>query len=296
MNLEYLKSFYITVKYNSISKAAKALHLTQPGLSMQIRNLEKELQADLLIRSNKGVELTEEGSVVYDYAHTLLSIQGNIERDLKSIQQETPKLIIGSCKSVGDYALPCTIYTFKHHHSEVEINMQVNNTDTVIDNLRKHNINIGVIQYDNDYSDINTQTIVSGELCLVGKYSSAPDTIMIEDLNNIPLILRESGSGTRRIIENTLTKHNINIEDLNIVYDLNSPEAIKSSVIAGKGYSFLPKLSIKQELKENILKQIKIENLDIRFDYKVAARDNYTLTKWEQLFVDFLLSSKRGFC
>src|SRR3712207_209079 len=94
----------MTVKCNSISKAAKALHVTQPGLSMQLQNLEKELGVSLLNRSNKGVELTEEGKVVFDYANTMLSIQGNIERDLKSLQEEQQRLIIGSCKSVGEYA------------------------------------------------------------------------------------------------------------------------------------------------------------------------------------------------
>ena len=113
MNLEYLQSFYVTVKSNSISKAAENLHLTQPGLSMQLKNLEKELGVTLLNRSNKGVEMTEEGKVVFDYAHTILDIKGNIERDLKSLHETVPTLIIGSCKSVGEYALPCSIYTFK---------------------------------------------------------------------------------------------------------------------------------------------------------------------------------------
>lgn len=88
MNLQYLKSFYITVKVNSISKAAKILHLTQPGLSMQIRALEKELQVSLLNRSNKGVNLTEAGKIVFDYAGTILSLQENIERDLKTLKAQ----------------------------------------------------------------------------------------------------------------------------------------------------------------------------------------------------------------
>lgn len=86
MNLQYLKAFYVTVKLDSISKAAKNLHLTQPGLSMQIQNLEKELGVTLLTRSNKGVELTEAGKVVFDYANTILSMQDNIERDLQNLK------------------------------------------------------------------------------------------------------------------------------------------------------------------------------------------------------------------
>ncbi|MFD3156951.1 LysR substrate-binding domain-containing protein [Haloimpatiens sp. FM7330] len=296
MNLEYLNSFYTTVKFNSISKASRALHLTQPGLSMQLQNLEKELGASLLIRSNKGVELTEEGKVVFDYADTLLSIQGNIQRDLKNLQQTRPKLLIGSCKSVGEYALPCSIYTFKHLHEEVDINMEVTNSTDVIEKLKKHTINIGIIQYDPQIDDIVTQTIVSDELLLVGNYNDSPKQISIEELKEIPLILREKNSGTRYLIENALQNKGIELEDLNVIYDLNSPEAIKSSILAGKGYSFLPKLIIQQELKNCSIQPIVVDDLKIPINYYVASRKKYSFSQHEQLFVDFVISRKRGFC
>ncbi|KYH34568.1 HTH-type transcriptional activator CmpR [Clostridium tepidiprofundi DSM 19306] len=296
MNLEYLHSFYITVKCNSISKAAKDLHLTQPGLSMQLRNLEKELGVNLLKRSNKGVELTEEGKVVFDYAKTMLSIHGNIQRDLKNLQQNRPKLMIGSCKSVGEYALPCSIYTFKHLYEEVDIHIDVNNSTDVIKKLQNHTINIGIIQYKPQNDDIVTQTIISDELILIGNCCDSPKQISIDELRNIPLILREKNSGTRYLIEKALEEKNIKLENLNVIYDLNSPEAIKSSILAGKGFSFLPKLTIAQELKEQRITPVKVENLTINFNYYIASRKNYTFTEYEQKFVDFIISSKRGFC
>ncbi|MCY6369267.1 LysR family transcriptional regulator [Clostridium ganghwense] len=296
MNLEYLESFYITVKCNSISKAAKSLHLTQPGLSMQLRNLEKELGASLLKRSNKGVELTEEGKVVFDYADTLLSIQGNIQRDLKNLQQERPQLMIGSCKSVGEYALPCSIYTFKQLHEEVDIHMKVNSSAEVIENLLNHTINIGIIQHDPKVDDIVTQTIVSDELLLVGNCFDAPKQISMEELKEIPLILRERNSGTRYLVEKAFQEKGIELEDLNVIYDLNSPEAIKSSIVAGKGFSFLPKLIIQQELKKHSIEPVTIDDLTIPFEYYVASRKKYKFTDYEQMFVDFIISSKRGFC
>jgi transcriptional regulator, LysR family len=78
MNLDYLKAFYTTVNCNSISKASKLLHITQPALSMQIQHLENEFNATLLIRSNKGVELTEEGKIVFEHAKSMLSLEKNI--------------------------------------------------------------------------------------------------------------------------------------------------------------------------------------------------------------------------
>ncbi len=296
MNLEYLQSFYMTVKYNSISKAAQMLHLTQPGLSGQLKSLENELGVSLLNRSNKGVELTEEGKVVFDYADTLLSIQGNIKRDLINLHQDKPKLMIGACKSVGEYALPCSIFTFKHLHEEVEIHMEVVNSAEVIQKLQEHSVNIGIIQHDPMLDDIITQPIISDELLLVGNSNNSPKKISTEELKQIPLILREPNSGTRYMIEQSLEEKGISIKDLNVIYALNSPEAIKSSILAGKGFSFLPKLTVAQELKKQSIQPVQVDDLKISFSYYVASRKNYTFTEYEQRFVDFIISNKRSFC
>lgn len=296
MNLEHLQAFYETVKYNSISKAAESLHLTQPGLSMQLKNLEKEFGARLLTRSNKGVELTEEGKVVFNYADTILSIKENIERDLKNLQKDTPKLMITSCKSVGEYALPCSIYTFKKLHKEVDIDMKVVNSTEVIQKLHDHTINIGIIQDKPLADDIAIKKIISDELILVGKSDNGKKTISIDELKKLPLILREKTSNARHLIETALKEKGVSIKDLNVIYDLNSPEAIKSSISAGNGFSFLPRLILQKELKQGLLHSIDVEGIKINFDYNIAFRKKYTLTQYEQKFVDFIISSKRGFC
>lgn len=296
MNLEYLESFYTTVKYNSISKAASILHLSQPGLSGQLKSLENELGATLLTRSNKGVELTEEGTVVFNYAETLLSIQGNIKRDLINLNQDVPKLMIGACKSVGEYALPCSLFTFKDVHEEVAIHMDVINSSHVIEKLQDHTINLGIIQHDFAAEDMTLQPIISDQLVLVGNNLLSPSKISLDELKKLPLILREKKSGTRAIMEKALEEKNVSLEDLNIIYDLNSPEAIKSSIAKGKGFSFLPRIVVAQELKNKSLKIIQVEDLKIDFLYYLASRKNYILTEYEDLFANFIISNKRGFC
>jgi len=204
--------------------------------------------------------------------------------------------MIGSCKSVGEYALPCSIFTFKHLHKEVDIKFEVSNSSEVIQKLKDHTINIGIIQYDPKDDDIITQSIISDELLLVGNCIDSPKEISIEELKELPLISREKNSGTRLLAEKALQQKGIDIEDLNIIYDLNSPGSIKSSLLAGKGFSFLPKLIIQQDLKGQCIQTVKIEDLTIPFEYYVASRKKYAFTKYEQMFVDFIISSKRGFC
>ncbi|NFH15378.1 LysR family transcriptional regulator [Clostridium botulinum] len=296
MNFEYLQSFYITVKCNSISKAAEALHLTQPGLSMQLKNLEKEIGADLLIRSNKGVRPTEEGKIIYNYADTILSMKDNIERDIKNIKKTRPKLIISSCKSVGEYALPCSIYIFKKFNKEVDIDMEILNSTEVMEKLCDHSSNIGIIQDLPKDKSIDAKLITSDELILVGNNRYNKDNITLEELKNLPLILREKTSSATYLVKKALSEKGVSIEDLNIVYNINSPEAIKSSICAGKGFAFLPKLTVKKELKKESIKHINLENIDIKFNYYVIFRKNYVFTKYEKMFVDFIISRKRGFC
>ena len=86
---------------------------------MQIQNLEDEVRATLLIRSNKGVELTEEGKVVFDHAETMLSLENNIKKSIKNMESSKKSLSIISCKSLGEYVLPCSIYTFKEIYTDV---------------------------------------------------------------------------------------------------------------------------------------------------------------------------------
>jgi len=296
MNLQYLNAFYTTAKLNSISKAAKTLHLTQPGLSMQIQSLEKELGAFLLVRSNKGVKLTEAGKIVFDYADTILSMQENIERDLKNLKNQNCQLLLGACKSVGEFALPCSIYTFKQAHQQVDIQFDISNTEAVLEKMKHRSINIGIIQGKIDAEELIQALITQDQLLLVTSDQTTPQEITLEQLRELPLIFRETGSGTRETIKRQLSQHHLSLDQLNLIYFLNSMEAIKSSVISGKGISFIPRLSIQRELKEGMLREIQVKGISFYSEFYVAYRRDYSLMAHELQFIDFIKSPRRGFC
>ena len=296
MHLDYLRSFYVTVKCNSISKAAKLLNITQPGLSMQIQNLEDEIGATLLERSNKGVELTEEGKVVFEHATTMLSLEDNIKKSLKKLEKDKKTLSICACKSLGEYVLPCSIYTFKEIYTDVEVNLEVHNTNTVIKKLLSHDTNIGIITGFHETDNIAIIPILSDRLVLVGGPDEEYEEINIEKILTIPLILREEDSNNRAILSDILLKHGLNIEDLNIVLSSNSPESIKSTVASGRGFAFLPEVVIKQELRRGILQKIDIKDFNAKFNYYLAYRNNYKFKGYEETFKNFITSKKRCFC
>lgn len=296
MNLDHLRSFYSTAKYKSISKAAKELHLTQPGLSMQIQSIENEIGVSLLKRSYKGVELTEEGQLVFECAKKMLSLEDNLLANLTNLQKRHQPLLIGSCKSIGEYALPCSIYTFKEIHSNIDISLDLDNSANIIKKLESGDINIGIIQESSTSDDIVTIPILLDKLVLVGGYNQTINNINTDELKNIQLILRETGSATRNLLEKHLKSKNIDINSLNIIYSLNSQEAIKNSISSQKCFSFLPEVSIRQEIRNLSLKKIPVKDLDIEFEYFIAHRKSYKLSKYEQLFIDFMSSKRRCFC
>lgn len=296
MNLTNLRSFYTTVKNNSISKAALELHLTQPGLSMQLQALENEIGAKLLNRSNKGVQLTKEGILVYEFSETMLSLEDNLHKSLINLKNNTSALHISTCKSLGE-SMPCSIYTFKEIHFDIDVSMDTDNSSNIIKKLLSHEINIGVIQgLDGINENITSIPILTDKLLLVGAPSYNKDTISLKDLPSLPIILRENGSATLSMMKSALKNKNLNIQDLNIVLSLNTPESIKSSIASGRGFSFLSEMSIAHEIRNNTLKKILIKDLDIDFNYNIIYRKNYVFTEHEKKFIDFLASKKRCFC
>ena len=287
MNIIHLRSFYNTVKYKSISKAAKELHLSQPGLSMQIQNLENTLGVSLLNRSRRGV---------YDYADSILSLEDNMLISLQNLSKRNNNIKIGSCKSMGEYALPCTLYTFKQIYSDINISMHIDSTFSIIKKIQDMTLNLGIIQESSVPNDLECKVILSDELVLVANKDYPHSKIYISDLYDLPIVMRDYDSATRVNLENILKKNGIDINRLNVIFEFNSLEAIKQSVSSGKCFSFIPKITIRQELRDQSLKSVIVENLDTKFNYYISYRKNHTFSKSEKCFMKFILSKSRCFC
>ena len=297
MNLDYLKTFYTTVKENSISKTAKLLHMSQPGVSVQLQALEKELGFQLLVRSNKGVVLTDAGRIVYDYAVSLLSIQKDIERDLHSLRTHIQEMVVSSCTSVGSYSLPCSLYLFKKKYPNIKVLLDICNSETVIKNLLSNTSHIGIIEGNPNNLRIETLKVTTSNLLFIcAKKICRYKSITLSQLHEIPLIVREKGSGSRKCLEDSLRQNGLILEDMNVVMELTSTEAIKSAIFAGKGYALMPELTVKHELMSGVLKNVEIENTNLESQYYLAYVKGKAPKGAEKDFFDFIKSARRGFC
>ncbi|MGE5630531.1 MAG: LysR substrate-binding domain-containing protein [Caulobacteraceae bacterium] len=262
MHITYLTSFIETVKQDSISKASKNLHMTQSALSQQLQALERSLDAKLLIRSNKGVELTEEGEIVLSYAEAFVNIYANMLKELEQCKKsEIHEIKISTCNSVGEYLLPCTLHLYKKDQPDTRFSIKNEYTRDVIEHVLDCSADIGFIDskinIDGieciDITDINLIFVFSNERMI------PKESISLMDMAALPLIIGTRGSSIRQFVEQMFSKNNIPIEKLNIEMELHTIESIKASVVANHGVSIIPATSVKKELHANLLKTLPIK-------------------------------------
>lgn len=261
MQIAYLTSFIETVKQDSISKASKNLHMTQSALSQQLQALEKSLDAKLLTRSNKGVELTEEGEIVLSYAETLINLYENMLKELEQCKkEELHDIKISSCSSVGEYLLPCTLHLYKKSHPDMRFSIRNEYTSNIIEHVLDCSADIGFVDAKQNIDGLECIEITGINLVFI--YSNhriiPKESITLKEISALPLIIGSHGSSIRQFIEEMFKNNNIPIESLNIEMELDTLESIKASVAANYGVSIIPFTSVKKELYMNLLKTLPI--------------------------------------
>lgn len=272
MNLAAINSFCTVVKMGSISKAAKKLEISQPALSLQIQALEKHFNGILLERSNRGVKPTQLGLVVYNYGKKVASIISNLDKEIercKAVKQDY--LSVSAASTMGCYILPCLLNQFKEaYKAHGRLRLVTTNTDNVLESVLERGSDLGMVEGPLESSalieeGLSVKDIAADELLLIaargGRWDGAE--VSLGELKNLPLILREQGSGIRRSVERALREKGIELADLDVVMELNNIAAVKSSVDARQGLSFLPRLAISRKLRQGMFAVVKVKGLRI---------------------------------
>ncbi|WP_043932526.1 selenium metabolism-associated LysR family transcriptional regulator [Bacillus sp. EB01] len=265
MNLDYLKVFYVAANNKSFSQTAKDLHLSQSSVSLQIKYLEEKWDCKLFERTTKKVSLTPAGEILYIQVKKILTLMNettNALEELKGIVHGDLK--VGASLTIGEHILPFILADFSKLYPLVNIQFNIFNSDQIVDKLNNQEINLGFIESMLSYPVVKQKPFAEDELIVVASpdyYLVDTETITIDQLLTFPFIIREKGSGTRQVMEDTLRKNHINPSKLKVVIELNHTEAIKSAVEAGLGISILSKSAVKKELELNTLKQIEIKDI-----------------------------------
>ena len=271
-----LRVFVTAARTLSFSKCAAALNITQPAVSRHIGELEARYGMPLFTRGTSGVALTKAGGLLLSHAESLLSAYQKMDYDMELLSQTSQgRLSIGASTTIAMYLLPPVLASFMELSGGVEVSMLSGNSENVEQWLRDGTVDIGFVENASRRPWLHYEPLMADELVLVagtqGRYGSQ-ESVTPEELRGLPLVLREKGSGTREIIERALNRRGIRVEDLNVVIELSSTEAIKSFVRSSDTLAIVSVIALHRELADGSLRIVDIDGVDMPREFATAVR------------------------
>lgn len=290
--LEQLVILRAVAKGGSFKNAAQSLFLTQPAVSLQIQNLEKQLKTNLFDRTKKQIELTEAGTLLLRYSNRILALCEESSRVLDDLSElQSGKLVIGASQTTGTYLMPKIIGLFQQKYPNINVQLNVDSTRKVAWHLMNRQVDIGIVggKIPKELRKILEITpYVEDELALIVPPSHPYvklECIKKEDLYDLKFISLNSYSTIRTVVDDTLSKNGIDVTRLKVEMELNSIEAIKNAVQSSLGAAFVSGSAITKELELNLLNCVRIEDVKINRKlciilnpnrYKSKASENFT--------------------
>jgi len=247
-----MQVFYTVAKLLSFTKAAETLHMTQPAVTFQIRQLEEHFNTRLFDRTHNRVSLTETGRAAYKYAEQIFELYAEMESSVKEVTGDlSGVLTIGASTTIAEYVLPTILGGFSSKYPEINLRLSVSNTEGIVSMVENSMIDLGVVEGPITNKNLQVELYKVDELVLICSTDhelAQHPSISLADVVEFPFISREEGSGTREIILGFLEKAGLDKNNLNITMELGSPESIKRAVEAGMGLSVMSRAAIEKEI------------------------------------------------
>lgn len=292
-----LQVFYTVAKQLSFTKAAEILYMTQPAVTFQVKQLEEHFNTRLFERSHNKITLTAAGELALQYAERILNLSAEMETRLGEMTgQVTGALLIGASSTIAEYMLPRLLGEFKARYPQVQARLTVANSETIEAKLVDHTLDVGLIEAPSHQPTLMTEVCCDDDLvaiCAPGQGIAALEYASAEQLAEQPYVSREVGSGTREVVDEYFRASGIEPDDLNIVMELGSREAIKGAVEAGLGIAIVSRVTIVKELKLGDLVAVPLQPRLVRPLSLVYAREKFR-SRLLQVFLDFACSSLRA--
>ncbi len=282
-----LQIFLKIVQLQSITKAAEELHLTQPAVSIQLKNLQEQFDIPLTEVVGRRIYVTDFGKEIAVIAARIVEeVQALNHKALSFKGQLAGKLKL-STVSTGKYVMPYFLGGFLQLHPGVELQMDVTNKSKVIESLENNEVDFSLVSILPANLSLQSVELMDNRLYLVGNHQaqlpSSPDIKTV--FQDLPLIFREPGSGTRETMERFLNQHKLSFRKK---LELTSNEAVKQAVLAGLGFSIMPLIGIRNEIKMERLKVLPVEGLPIMTKWQLIWMNGKNLTPVAQSFLDYI--------
>ncbi len=283
-----LKVFHTVARLLSFTKAAEALHMTQPAVTFQVRQLEEYFNTRLFDRTHNKVNLTTAGERVSEFAERIFDLYSEMENSVRDLTGEiSGALTIGASTTIAEYMLPALLGEFKNRYPEIKLRLKVSNSEGIVSMVEHNVIDLGVVEAPVANKNLIVEVCHIDRLVVVAppdhELVSRGGTVSASEIADFPFVSREEGSGTREVITQYLSDENINLGDMNFSLELGSPEAIKGAVEAGMGITIISRSIIDKELKLNRLCELQLDPpLNRPFSF-VRQRQKFRVTVMEEL-------------
>jgi DNA-binding transcriptional LysR family regulator len=283
-----LKVFHTVARLLSFTKAAEELHMTQPAVTFQVRQLEEYFNTRLFDRTHNKVNLTPAGERVAEFAERIFDLYAEMESGVRDLTGEiSGALTIGASTTIAEYMLPALLGEFKNQYPDINLRLKVSNSEGIVSMVEHNVIDLGVVESAVNNKNLIVEVCHEDQLVLV----AAPDHELVKrggkvnasDIVRYPFVSREEGSGTRDVVMQYLMEHKVSPGDMTFSLELGSPEAIKGAVEAGMGITILSRSIIGKELKLNMLVELPLDPPLVRPFSFVRQRQKFRVTVMEKL-------------
>ncbi len=290
-----LQVFYTVARLLSFTKAAETLHMTQPAVTFQVRQLEDHFDTRLFDRTHNRVALTEAGHKAYESAEQIFSLYAEMENTVKELTDDVSgALTMGASTTIAEYMLPALLRGFTLEFPDINLKLKVSNTEGIVSMIENSMIDLGVVEGPVSNKNLLVEVCRVDQLVVVvppGHEIADRKSIPLEEVMNFPFICREEGSGTREVIMDHMVKLGIDRNNLNVSLELGSPESIKGAVEAGMGISIASLATLEKELKLGTLVAVRLDPpMEREFSF-VRHRQKFRLRAMEKL-----LDYARAYC
>ncbi|HRH11878.1 MAG TPA: LysR family transcriptional regulator [Bacteroidia bacterium] len=289
--LHQLQVFSKVVQVKSITKASAELFMTQPAVSIQLRNFQDQFDIPLTEVIGRKLHITEFGMEIYKMAENIIAEMHAINFKTQSYKGLLTGRLSFAIVSTGKYVMPYYLSDFMKKHLGVELVMDVTNKSRVVQSVLNNTIDFALVSILPEDMNINEEILLENELCVVAnkQYKLSKKQLTREDLKSLPLIFRETGSGTRSVMESFFNKNKITVLQR---MELTSNEAVKQAVLAGLGLSIMPLIGIRNELRSGELKIIPTIGLPIKTKWRLIWLKEKNLSPVAKAFIEFVQMNK----
>ncbi|MGD7007257.1 LysR family transcriptional regulator [Metabacillus sp. 84] len=262
MYYDALRTFVTLAEVKNFTKAAEILHISQPSVSLHIKNLEKEFQTKLFIRSPKSLKITPTGEILYGRAKQIIHIYEQTKQDILEHHHDVKgKLTIGASFTIGEYILPSFLVDFQAQYPNLKLEVVIGNTEEIVQSVRLFKVDIGLIEGQTNEKELLVEPFMDDELFIAapkGHKLTGRKEARIEDLHNQVWVTREEGSGTREYLEHVIRSNGLKVESF---LTISSNQGIKETLISGmEALSLLSLHVIERDLTNKVLSIIPLKD------------------------------------